>query len=328
MADIKVRVNKVSALTPDIKMFELVAAEGGELPLFEAGSHIDVQTGAGVRRSYSLANDPDETGRYITAILREANGGGGSKWMHDAVKEGDVLTVTEPANQFPLEDEAGFHLLIAGGIGITPLLAMGYALSRRDEDYRLYYCTKAAEATAFLDEVKAVFGDRVTFVHDGGDIARGIKLDEVLAGPAAGRHLYVCGPGGLINATRETASKLGWAEDHVHFELFSSAKSDAQREAEAAARADDGSFEVELAQSGMTLTVPPDKSILDVLNEAGIPVMYTCEDGWCGNCQIVMLGGKADHRDEVLTAEERAENSKIQVCISRALPGEKLILDI
>jgi vanillate O-demethylase ferredoxin subunit len=329
MTEIKVRVKSVAALTPDIRKFELVAeTDGAELPLFEAGAHIDVQTGAGVRRSYSLANDPDDTRCYVTAVLREPNGSGGSKWMHDAVKEDDVLTVTEPANQFPLEDEADFHLMIAGGIGITPLLAMGYALRRRDEDYHLYYCTKSAKATAFLDEVKAVFDDHVTFIHDGGDIAKGIKLDEVLADAAEGRHLYVCGPAGLINATRETAAKLGWADDAVHFELFSSAKTNEQRAEDAAARADDGSFEVELAQSGMTLTIPADKSILEVLNENGIPVMFTCEDGWCGNCQVPMLGGEADHRDEVLTEAEKAENSKIQVCISRAKPGQKLILDI
>jgi vanillate O-demethylase ferredoxin subunit len=329
MADIKVKVSRIEALTPDIKMFEFVAAEdGAELPLFEAGAHIDVHTGAGVRRSYSLANDPDETTRYLTAVLHEIKGGGGSRWMHASVKEGDVLTVTAPTNHFPLADEAAFHLLIAGGIGITPLLAMGYALARREEDYRLYYCTRSPEATAFADEVKAVFGDRVTFIHDGGDVTKGIDLKTLLAEPTEDAHLYVCGPAGLIKAARETAAAAGWPEDRVHFELFASTRSDEEKAEAAAAAGADESFEIELAQSGMTLTVPADKTILDVLMENGIPVMYTCEDGWCGNCQIPLLGGKAEHRDEVLTDEEKEENSKIQVCISRARPGEKLILDI
>jgi vanillate monooxygenase ferredoxin subunit len=323
MAGIEVRVNKVRTLTPGIKMFEFVAADG-VLPRFDAGAHIDIETGVGLRRSYSLANDPKETGRYVTAILREEKSAGGSRWMHDEVREGDVLTVTEPSNQFPLAEDAAFHLLIAGGIGITPLLAMGYRLRDIGAAYHLYYCTRSPEQTAFLDEVKEVFGDRVTFIHDGGDVSKGIKLAEVLDNQPEGAHLYVCGPAGLINAARDAAG--GWPRERVHYELFSSSRSDEQR-AEIAALANE-EFEIELAQSGVTLTVPADKTILDVLMEHGIPVMYTCEDGWCGNCQVAMLCGEADHRDEVLTEQEKEENRKIQVCISRAKPGEKLILDL
>lgn len=323
MADLLLRVKDIRQLTADIKLFEFVSANG-ELPPFEAGAHIDIVTGRGLRRSYSLANDPAERGRYVTAVLREPAGGGGSKWMHEGVKVGDVVKAVGPANNFPLQKDATRHLLIAGGIGITPLLAMGYQLRRTGADSRMYYCTKAPQTTAFLDEVKEVFGDRVTFVHDGGNIANGIKLDDVLARPSPGTHLYVCGPAGLINAARKAAAH--WPDGTVHFELFTSARSDEQK-AEIAARRNE-EFEIELAQSGMTLTVPADKTILDVLMDNGIPVMYTCEDGWCGNCQIGLLGGKADHRDEVLSDKEKAENKKIQVCISRALPGEKLILDI
>ena len=323
MTELKLKVKDVRPLTADIKLFEFVAAEG-ELPPFEAGAHVDIRTGSGLRRSYSLANDPAERGRYVTAVLREPAGGGGSKWMHEGVSVGQVLTASGPTNNFPLHAEATHHLLIAGGIGITPLLAMGYELRRRGADFRMYYCTRAPQTTAFVDEVKEVFGERVTFVHDGGDVTRGLKLDEVLADPADGTHLYVCGPAGLLNAARKASEN--WPEGTVHFELFTSTRTEAQK-AELAGRGNEA-FEIELAQSGMTLTVPPDKTILDVLNENGIEMIYVCEDGWCGTCTVGLLGGKADHRDEVLTDKEKAENKKIQVCISRALPGEKLVLDL
>lgn len=323
MADLVLRVKDIRQLTADIKLFEFVAAEG-ELPPFEAGAHIDIVTVSGLRRSYSLANDPVERGRYVTAVLREPAGGGGSKWMHEGVKVGDILKAIGPVNNFPLQADAKRHLLIAGGIGITPLLAMGYQLRRTGGGYRLYYCTKAPQTTAFMDEVTEVFGDCVTFIHDGGDIAKGIKLDDVLAKPAHGTHLYVCGPSGLINAARKAAAH--WPDGTVHFELFTSARTDEQK-AEIAGRTNE-EFEIELARSGMTLTVPPDKTILDVLNENGIEMIYVCEDGWCGTCVVGLLGGKADHRDEVLTDKEKTENKKIQVCISRAKPGEKLILDL
>jgi ferredoxin-NADP reductase len=323
MVHITLEVSAIRQLTPDIKLFELVARDGA-LPPFEAGAHIDIDTGNGLRRSYSLAGDPEDLGRYVTAILREPHGGGGSQWMHDKVEAGDVLTATPPSNNFPLAENAKHHLLIAGGIGITPILAMGYRLRRIGADFHLYYCTRSPETTAFLDEVRQVFGDHATFIHDGGDVSKGIKLDRVLANPAEGTHLYVCGPSGLINATRESARH--WPEGSVHYELFSSARTEAEK-AEIAGRPNEA-FEIVLKSTGERLTVPPDKSILEVLSEHGINVIYTCEEGWCGNCVIDLLGGKADHRDEVLTEVEKAENRKIQVCISRAQPGETLILDL
>lgn len=325
MADIALKVAAIEALTSEIKKFELVAADGGSLPAFEAGAHIDLLTGLGVRRSYSLANDPADLSRYVTAILRETNGSG-SVWMHDKVKVGDVLTASGPVNNFPLARAAGRHLLIAGGIGITPILAMGYALRGGDVPFHLDYCTKSVEQTAFLDEVREVFGDHVTFHHDGGDPAKGIDLKATLAEHREGTHLYLCGPVGLLKAAREAAAH--WPRGTVHYELFTSARTEQER-AEAEARlSQNEAFEIELAQSGLTLTVPADKTILEVLNENGIDVIKVCEEGYCGTCQVALLGGKADHRDEVLDEDEKAANTLIQVCISRAMPGEKLILDL
>ncbi|HSM19180.1 MAG TPA: PDR/VanB family oxidoreductase [Hyphomicrobiales bacterium] len=323
MPDLELKVAEIEDLTPQIKRFAFTAADGGPLPAFEAGAHIDVFTGIGLTRSYSLAGDPADPSRYVTAILREPKGGG-STWMHDQVKVGDVLKASGPTNNFPLEPDAGRHHLIAGGIGITPMLAMGHALARGDRPFTLDYCTKSVEETAFLEEVRQVFGDRVTFHHDGGDPSRGIDLKAALAERPEGTHLYLCGPAGLLRAAREAARH--WPEGTVHYELFSSLRSDQERAV--VEGLPNEAFEIELAQSGLTLTVPADKTILEVLNENGIPVIKVCEEGYCGTCQVTLLGGKADHRDEVLDDNERASNTLIQVCISRAMPGEKLILDL
>lgn len=327
MPELKLKVTAIKELTPSIKMFELTNAEEGDLPPFQAGAHIDIHTGAGVLRSYSLANDPKETHRYVTAVLREPEGGGGSKWMHDEVKVGDVLTTSEPIQNFPLNERAPRTVLLAGGIGITPILAMGYRLRSQRLPCHLHYCTKSPEDTAFMDEIKALFGDDVTFHHDGGDPSKGIDLKGTFGTRPDGAHLYVCGPAGLIRAAQEAASD-DWPEDAVHVELFTSARTEEETAALEAKAATDESFEVELARSGETLTVPPDKSILDVLLDSGYGVPYACEEGWCGACVIDLVSGKADHRDEVLSDAEKESNSKIQVCISRALPGEKLVLDL
>lgn len=323
MSELKLKVSDIRDLTPEIKSFVFEASEGGDLPSWQAGAHVDFLLENGLRRSYSLANDPSETGAYRTAILREANGGGGSTWMHDNVSVGDILTTTSPANNFPLSENAKKHVLLAGGIGITPLLAMGYVLKARGENFVLHYCSKSPEQTAFMDEVKAVFGGRVTFHHDGGDPAKGIKLDEVLADPEDGTHLYICGPGGLINAARAAAGH--WPSGTVHFELFSSARTDDEKQD--IADREDGSFEVVLTKRGVTLAIPADQSIFEVLFDNGVIVASACEEGWCGNCAVGLLEGEVDHRDECLTEEER--ETTMQVCVSRAAPGEKkLVLDL
>ena len=324
MAELELKISQVKQLTANIKMFELVAANDGELPPFEAGAHIDVTLGNGMVRSYSLANDPTERHRYVTAVLREVTGKGGSRWIHDHLKEGDVVNTTAPIQNFPLDEHVGHAVLLAGGIGITPILAMVYRLNAIGKPYHLHYCTKSAEETAFLGEVKALCGEHVTFYHDGGDPSKGIDLMGTFSRVPDDTHLYVCGPAGLLNAAR--AATAHWPDGTVHFELFTSARTE-EEAAEIAARGSE-SFEIELARSGMTLEVPADRTILDVLLDNGIGVPYACEEGWCGACTIDLISGQADHRDEVLSDEEKAANTKIQVCISRALPGEKLVLDL
>ncbi|CAM9619207.1 unnamed protein product [Phaeothamnion confervicola] len=323
MAELELKVTQVKGLTPNIKMFEFVAAHGGDLPPFAAGAHIDIKTGSGIR-SYSLANNPNERHRYVTAVLREKTGTGGSRWMHEELKPGITIKSSEPIQNFPLVENADKSLLLGGGIGITPLLAMSHRLLELGADFHLYYCTRSAEDTAFYSEVKALLGDKVTFYHDGGDVSKGINLKQVFGSRPHNAHLYVCGPAGLLNATKTATAH--WPADAVHFELFSSARTDEQRAAIAARTNEE--FEVELAQSGVTLTIPADRSILDVLLDNGFGVPYACEDGWCGACTIPLISGKADHRDEFLSDADKAANQKIQVCISRAKPGEKLVLDM
>ena len=323
MAEIELKVTHVKDLTPNIKMFEFVAANGGDLPAFDAGAHIDIKTAHGIR-SYSLANNPTERNRYVTAVLREHTGQGGSRWMHETLKPNLTVTSSAPIQNFPLVESAKKTLLLAGGIGITPMLAMSHRLKAIGGDFHLYYCSRSQQDTAFYDEVKALLGDKVTFVHDGGDPSKGLDLKATFGTVQPDTHLYVCGPGGLLNAVRAVTSS--WPAHAVHFELFASAKT-AEQKAESEAKKNE-EFEVELAQSGTTLTVPANKSILDVLLDNGYGVPYACEDGWCGACTVGLVSGTADHRDEFLSDADKAEGKKIQVCISRAKPGEKLVLDL
>ena len=324
MDTLTLKVQDIEQLTSGIKKFTFAASDGSDLPGFTAGAHIDFHLEGGMIKSYSLANDPSESNRYVTAILREGAGAGGSKYMHDNVSVGDELTINAPSNNFELAEDASQHILLAGGIGITPLMAMGYKLKADGKKCHLHYCTKSVEETAFVGEVKEIFGDNLTFHHDGGNPAEGINLEDTFSAQPDGAHVYICGPAGLLNAARDATGH--WRHGSVHFELFSSAKTDKEK-AEAAAQAtEDGSFEIELAQSGKTLTVPADKSILQVLWDNDIEVLHACEEGWCGNCVVEYLSGDVDHRDEVLDDTDR--ETKLQVCISRALPGEKIVLDL
>lgn len=315
-----VHVARIEQLTPDIKAFELVDPGGADLSPFTAGAHVDVVLGNGLRRPYSLANNPGDRTFYRIGVLRESDSRGGSTWLHDDLQAGDTLTISAPKNHFPLAEGATEHLLIAGGIGITPILAMGYKLSQDGAQFHLHYCTRSPQRTAFMDEVRRVFRDTVTFHHDGGDPSTGIDLKSVLARRSEGAHLYVCGPAGLMGAVRETARVSGWPGEVVHFELFSA--DPVERPVE------DHGFEVTLARQNRTLTVPAGRSILEVVREAGITVGSDCEQGICATCKTGLVAGRAEHRDQILTRQEKDANEVIMICVSRALPGETLILDL
>jgi phthalate 4,5-dioxygenase reductase subunit len=316
-----VRVGAICDRTPRIREFELVA-DGADLPPFEAGAHIEVAVGGGATRSYSLANDPRETGRYVIAVLREPDGHG-SGWLHGSVRAGDRLEIAGPRNAFPLREAAAEHILVAGGVGITPIRSMMRRPQAIGAPFRVIYCTRTAADTAYRAELLDACGPRLLLHHDEGDASRSLDLAAALRDRPAGAHVYVCGPRGLIQAAR--AATAHWPADTVHVELFASPPPPA---ADAPAVSEgDQPFEVVLARSGRTLHVPADKSILDMILAAGIKAPYVCREGWCGNCRTVLLGGRADHRDDILGDDEKAAQDTIHVCISRAMPGEQLILD-
>ncbi|WP_344855321.1 PDR/VanB family oxidoreductase [Amycolatopsis ultiminotia] len=287
---------------------------GAPLPEWNAGAHIDVLTPDGSARQYSLCGDPGTTDHYRIGVLREPHGRGGSQWLHDEVTVGDVLRIRRPRNHFRLEEATGY-VFIAGGIGITPILAMVRASDRGEASWRLWYGGRSRQSMAFLDELES-HGARVTVQPDDECGRPDIAALIALANP--GELIYVCGPAGLIDAVREQARQSG-APDRVRYELFSvppdtAAHDDGDRE-----------FLVELVDSGLTLPVPADRSILDVVRSAGIDVISDCQDGICGSCETDVVDGTPDHRDHVLTTEEQNENSCMMICVSRCL-GPKLAL--
>jgi len=314
---LNLHVKQVIAVTPAIRQIELVAGEGA-LPPFTAGAHIDVTLGNGEERSYSLLNDPAETHRYLIAVLREVDSRGGSAWIHESLRAGDRLASSPPINNFEINEAGENHLLIAGGIGITPLKAMAHRLIAQGAAFTLHYCARDRERAAYLDQLTALLGDRLHLHLDGGEPSRGLDVAALLSRRPPAAHVYVCGPAGLIRAVREAARD--WPKGTVHYELFRGV------EADVAPRSTDRAFDITLARAGKTFTVPADKSILEVLRANGFKIKTLCKEGVCGTCRIGLLSGKADHRDEVLTDEQREH--EIQVCVSRALPNETLVLDL
>ncbi|TXH37662.1 MAG: oxidoreductase [Rhodospirillaceae bacterium] len=309
---LQVRVARIWQEAGGIKGFELVSQDGQALPPFTAGAHIGVHLPNGVIRHYSMCNDPGEGNRYELGVLKSLDSRGGSNFMHDQVKVGDLLKIDAPRNNFQLKLDAETYILIAGGIGVTPLLSMARALNRTGRSYRLYYCTRTAEMTAYRDLLaQSDFAGKIEFVHDGGDPKKGLDLAMLLREVPANGRIYCCGPSGLMAAVK--ASAAHWPSDRVHFEAFS-----ASPELRPAEAGPDQAFEVELASSGKVLSVGADESLLNVLRDNGIFIPSACEEGICGTCIVNVLEGEPDHRDQILTDEERAANNCMTVCCSRA----------
>ena len=311
------RVNTIHDETPAIKAFELVDADGLELPVFTAGAHVDVTLPDGQVRQYSLCNAPAERQRYMLGVLRESGGQGGSRQMHERIVVGDLLQVSMPRNNFPLNESASRHLLIAGGIGITPLLAMAARLRQIGADFVLHYCSRDEGQTAFRGVLAAGgLASHVQLQHDGGVPGRGLDLSALLAAMVPGTHVYCCGPAGLMAAVK--AASGHWPSQQIHFEHFSAPPGTAM------ASAGTG-FDIEIASSGAVFRVPPDRSILSVLLDHGVLVESSCEAGVCGTCTTRYLSGEPDHRDFVLSDVEQREH--IMVCVSRA-KSVRLVLDL
>lgn len=316
---IDVTVTRKNLEAKGICSFELARVDGGSLPPFSAGSHVDIQLPNGLVRQYSLCNHPDEHHRYLIGVLLDPSSRGGSKCMHEQVNEGSLLRISEPRNLFPIAHGAQRSLLFAGGIGITPILCMAERLAQVGADFHVHYCSRSAARTAFIHRIKnAEFADRVSFHFDDQGDEQRLSAGKVLAGYSEGDHLYVCGPGGFMAFVLAAAQAAGWPETSLHREYFS---------AEPQIHPDDGSFEVQLASSGRCLRIPADRSVANVLLDAGIDLPMSCEQGICGTCLTRVLEGEPDHRDMFLTDEEHSRNDQFTPCCSRARTP-RLVLDL
>lgn len=302
----------------DICSYELTCAQGGELPGFTAGAHIDIHLPGGLIRQYSLCNHPQERHRYQISVLKDAASRGGSQCMHEQVNSGDRLYISEPRNLFPLVGEARRSLLFAGGIGITPILCMAEQLADSGADFELHYCARAGDRAAFVERLKgAPFADRVHLHFDEDPDSR-LDAAKVLAGPAPDLHLYVCGPSGFMQHVLDSARIQGWSEAQLHREYFAAAPMDTST---------DGSFQVKLGSSGQVFDIPADKTVVQVLESHGVEIAISCEQGVCGTCLTRVLEGVPEHRDLFLTEEEQAANDQFTPCCSRS-KSALLVLDL
>jgi vanillate O-demethylase ferredoxin subunit len=318
-SDLSVRVARKSTEAVDICTFELIHSEAKALPAFSAGSHIDVHMPNGGTRQYSLCNDPSEGHRYLIGVLRDPASRGGSETMHEVVAEGDRLRISVPKNHFPLAHEAAHSVLLAGGIGVTPILCMAERLATAGASFEMHYCTRSRDRTAFFGRIAASsFAARVQFHFDDGVPEQKLQMQPLLAAPRSGVHLYVCGPKGFMDAALNTARSAGWPAAQLHYEFFSGGP---------VTSVDDASFEVKLASSGKVVRVAKDKTVVQSLAAAGIEVPTSCEQGVCGTCLTRVLEGEPDHKDAYLTPEEQEKNDQFLPCCSRA-KSRLLVLDL
>jgi vanillate O-demethylase ferredoxin subunit len=316
---LELKVVKKTSEAQDICTFELVDPSGRGLPRFAAGAHIDVHIGAGLVRQYSLCNDARETHRYLIGVLRTAQSRGGSGALHDDIGEGDMLRIGTPKNYFPLAANARRSLLIAGGIGVTPILGMAEALSAAGADFTLHYCVRSPQHAAFGERLRrSAFAQRVNFHYS--QAAASQRPDfAAMIGPAdPSAHLYVCGPAGFMDAVIDTAARLGWPAHNVHREYFAAAVPHPDEDVE---------FDVKIASSGKIFRIPRDQTVLATLAGYGVDIPRSCEQGVCGTCLTGVLDGVPDHRDKVLSDEERARGDRFTPCCSRAR-SPLLVLDL
>jgi ferredoxin-NADP reductase len=301
----------------DIVVLDLANPDGGLLPPFEPGAHVDVEVAPGLIRQYSLCGDPADIRSYRLGVLLDPASRGGSAAVHATFKAGARVKVGQPRNLFPLDRTARRSVLIGGGIGITPMLAMAHHLHGSAQDFTLHYCVRAPEKAAFLAELDAsAFRDRVHLHVDNGLVTQRFDPPRDLPAPADDVHLYVCGPEGFMAWVIAEAVRRGHHEPQIHREYF---KADVDLSGDA--------FEVVLARSDRRIKVEPGRSIVAALAEAGVKVTTSCEEGVCGTCLCTVLSGTPDHRDVYLTDEEKAANDQMLLCCSRSRTPQ-LVLDL
>ncbi|MFF3688194.1 PDR/VanB family oxidoreductase [Streptomyces sp. NPDC002187] len=306
---VQLTVHRMTWEAEGVLSVELIHPDGKPLPAWTPGAHIDVHVGGRIRQ-YSLCGDPRSTAEYRIGVLDEPASRGGSRYVHTQLRPGQTVTVSEPRNHFALEDAAG-HVFVAGGIGITPLLAMARESARRGVPWRMVYGGRSRASMAFTGELAALDGE-VTLVPQ--DEQGHIDLDAALAGLPAGTLVHCCGPEPLLAAVEERCPA-----GQLRLERFAAPVVERT--------GDDEAFEVECAASGLTLTVGADTSILQAAEDAGLKVDSSCRDGICGSCETRVLAGTPDHRDFLLSEAEHTANATMMICVSRCAAG-RLVLDL
>lgn len=313
---VKLQLVSARMLTGSVRELVFAATGGAALSGYAPGAHFKFQLPVG-ERCYSLIDfesRASDAGHYRFAVLLEADGSGGSKHMHE-LKPGDEVEVLGPVNEFPLQPSKP-ALLIAGGIGVTPIISMATAHKAAGTAFRFHYACRTEAAMAYRAELEAAFGDQLT-LHFDDRAEMALDLAGLMQSCGSEEHIYVCGPKGMIEAVKRAADAAGIADSRVHFELFTTA----------AAQAGDEAFEVEVKSTGEVFVVPAGKTIIDVLEEGGVDLVYDCQRGDCGICQTDVIDGVPDHRDVVLSDSEKAEGKVMQICVSRA-KSARLVLDL
>lgn len=311
---ISVRVQAMRFEAQGILSVELAAPDGTALPAFEAGSHIDLHLGNGVVRSYSLLNSPTEQHRYVVGVLNDRNSRGGSRYVHEQLRVGATLTISVPRNNFPLDESAAHSVLIAGGIGITPISCMLNHLRSQNKSAELLYCARSRTEAAFS---AALLAQPDVSGHFDDERGAPPDLRAYLASKPRDAHFYCCGPTPMLNAFEAICAELDLP--NVHIERFAAAEPVDAVQSDA--------YVAELARSKKVISVPAGKSLLDALLDAGLDVEHSCREGICGACETKVLEGEPEHRDGVLSKSERASNKTMMVCVS-GCKGRRLVLDL
>ena len=309
----ELRITKADLVTQSVKLFRLEHPDGKSLEGYEPGAHVDVKACNAYTRSYSLIHLPDGKG-YEFAVRLDPGGRGGSMWMHDEAKVNDLIMVSAPRNFFPLAEQATRHKLIAGGIGVTPLLAMIEQLEKTDADWEMRYCATQRENAPFSDELLEKYAENVRLHLDGENTANQLDVAIYLKNQTMGEHVYCCGPTGLMDAVKNASSH--WTSGSVHFELFSGPP-EVEKEKNT-------EFTAEIASTGQKITVSPDVTLLEALRVNGIELLSECEAGSCGTCRVGLVSGDVDHRDMVLSPHEKAKS--LMCCVSRG--KNAIVLDL
>lgn len=298
-------------IAESILLLDLRSVDGTPLPAFTAGSHLRLSLPGGRVRAYSICNDPQQRSVYQLAVQLDPSSRGGSRSVHEQLRTGDTVQVNGPHNLFPLDETASHSVLLAGGIGITPLMSMAHRLHTQGLSWELHYACRSPERCAFMEELTSgPLAEHVYLHFDNGAPAQRLEVADVLAGAPKGTHLYVCGPAGFIDAVMANAQTQKWPENQLHSERFTAAQAEVSPREETA-------FRVVLARSGMTLDVPVGSSVLSVIRRAGIDLPASCEQGVCGTCITDVLSGRPDHRDQCLDEDMRSRC--FTPCCSRSL---------